>query len=537
MLIYSTRLLLQGAKDIDKVFEVSAAWLSRKTHEGITSNFLRSNNTKRMLDGSKIASVISDPDYPKLYSVRYTHGDKEIPGRQWITDIGIRQERFDSEIECSILLRTDEISTRVETKPQPSVPFVVHEIIKNCSISGKTAGLSVMVLEDETEVEAFAYTISDPSRQHPIILVSPLYDGYLLDIDELRFQVEGLADVIQIPVGADTFRIAKVLGNQFAAWRGAVNIILPLVIARQKKFIPTIRLMAEELQDIALEGKNPEKEILSLLTHRINLPNSWRQTSIEKVMELNRRRELARIKTQASQTGETNEYLALLEEDSKEQDEKIFSLQQEKEGLQAEIEALQGEMDDLSDKYRLLGFEKESLLQTLSATGQLRADQPGADVPDYIRDIIFETYSKHLTPKNSLQVVSSLFPDRVEVLDTAWSSSDSSISFKERAKLFELLWKLATSYWKDVSKGIGDVQARHVFGAAYSAKESETAGSNARAKKLRTFTYKNQNILMEKHLKIGVKPSPAETIRVHFEWVADEQKIIIGYCGPHLDHK
>ncbi|WP_279611117.1 hypothetical protein [Burkholderia gladioli] len=40
---------------------------------------------------------------------------------------------------------------------------------------------------------------------------------------------------------------------------------------------------------------------------------------------------------------------------------------------------------------------------------------------------------------------------------------------------------------------------------------------------------------MEKHLKHGVKDSAAETLRVHFEWIASEQKIIIGHCGKHLD--
>lgn len=40
---------------------------------------------------------------------------------------------------------------------------------------------------------------------------------------------------------------------------------------------------------------------------------------------------------------------------------------------------------------------------------------------------------------------------------------------------------------------------------------------------------------MEQHLKIGVKDSPAEALRIHFAWVADERKIVIGHCGPHLD--
>jgi hypothetical protein len=535
MLIYSTNLLLQNSNDIETIFKVSAAWLTRKTRENISSNSLQANSTRRMLDGSRILTAISDLDFPKLFSIRYTHGDREVPGRQWITDIGIRQEKLNSELECSVLLRTDEISTRVEIKSQPTVPLVVHQIIKNCLVSPKTAGQLVMTLDNDADVEAFAYTIYDPNRSSPSILISPLYDKYFVDAEKVRYLVEGLADVIKIPEGADTFRMARVLGNHFAAWNGAVNIILPKPYSR--KFVPTIRLMAEDLQDMALQGKEPAKEILSLLTHRVNLPNSWRQTTIEKVMELNRRRELSRIRTRVTETGETEKYIELLEEDGKEQDRKISDLQQQTEILQTEIELLLGEVGELSDNNRQLSFDKENLSQALSSSGQRLIGQPGSDVPDYIRNIFFDVSSKNLTPKDSLQVISRLFQDRVEILDSAWKSADAATSFKERSKLFELLWKLATVYWKDLNNGIGDVQARHVFGASYSAKESETASSNARATKLRTFNYKSQNIVMDKHLRIGVKPSPVETIRIHFEWLPDKHVIVIGYCGPHLDLK
>ena len=42
-------------------------------------------------------------------------------------------------------------------------------------------------------------------------------------------------------------------------------------------------------------------------------------------------------------------------------------------------------------------------------------------------------------------------------------------------------------------------------------------------------------ILMERHLKHGVKDSLAEALGVHFDWVAKDRKIVIGHCGKHLD--
>ncbi len=39
---------------------------------------------------------------------------------------------------------------------------------------------------------------------------------------------------------------------------------------------------------------------------------------------------------------------------------------------------------------------------------------------------------------------------------------------------------------------------------------------------------------MTNHLKIGVKPSDAETLRIHFDWDAEKKMIVIGHCGKHL---
>ena len=40
---------------------------------------------------------------------------------------------------------------------------------------------------------------------------------------------------------------------------------------------------------------------------------------------------------------------------------------------------------------------------------------------------------------------------------------------------------------------------------------------------------------MERHLKVGVRDSAATTLRVHFEWIAKEKRIVIGHCGKHLN--
>jgi len=39
---------------------------------------------------------------------------------------------------------------------------------------------------------------------------------------------------------------------------------------------------------------------------------------------------------------------------------------------------------------------------------------------------------------------------------------------------------------------------------------------------------------MLKHLKIGVADDQTKTIRTHFHWDGERERIVIGYCGTHL---
>jgi hypothetical protein len=533
MIIYSTTLWFKNDEDLEKIFGVAASWLSRKSHEKVQPAFLKASNQRIVSGGNRINTLVAGTDFPKLWSVRYTERDKEVPGRQWITEIGINQETSGSEIECSVLLRTDEISTRVDVRTYPTVPYFIHDLVKKCSLSPHNCRASITMLDNESETVAFSYAIDFPERQHPLILISPTNEGiYLVDISRLRFLVEGLAEIVQIPVGVDTYRIAELLGDQYAAWRGAVNLIFPEVHSGNRKFVPTKKLLPDEIQEMIHNGFKPAEEILSMITHRTNLLHSRHHISPEKVLDVHRQRELRRSRKQANETGQLSDYISLLEGENEKQRQRTAELQQKIDSTQAEIDFLYSENRQLEDEKRQLRFDNESLKANF---GIASSKDKRWDISDIQKT--FDEVSKNLTPRESLAVLSKLFPERVEILDTAWKSAKDSDKFKEKRKLFELLWKLQADYWGLLMAGKGDAEARIIFGDDYSAKESESAEGNKRARQLRTFNYNGQKIEMMKHLKIGVKPSPAETIRIHFEWLADEQKIVIGYCGPHLDHK
>jgi hypothetical protein len=210
----------------------------------------------------------------------------------------------------------------------------------------------------------------------------------------------------------------------------------------------------------------------------------------------------------------------------------------EKETLERDISRKQVELEALKLEIREVGHENRQIKYEMRGRKSAAAPRPEVgtydDPPDTVGDVLREFVSESLTPRQSLLVVGGLFPRHLVVLESAQKSAAGSEGFKHRKLLFELLWKLATEYWFTLAQGKGDAEARKAFGEHYAATESETVEGNERARRLRTFDYNGKKIPMMKHLKIGAKPGPFESIRVHFEWQHGERKIIIGYCGRHL---
>lgn len=142
-----------------------------------------------------------------------------------------------------------------------------------------------------------------------------------------------------------------------------------------------------------------------------------------------------------------------------------------------------------------------------------------------------------VTLRDAMNVISALYPGRLVILETAWKSADEAEKFRFSRKAFELLNKLCSAYCNCLIAGKSDADARACFGNnAFSSKESETVENNKKARKLRTFIYQSKPIEMMMHLKIGVKPSVAETFRAHFHWDANKKVLVLGHCGKHRDH-
>jgi hypothetical protein len=196
---------------------------------------------------------------------------------------------------------------------------------------------------------------------------------------------------------------------------------------------------------------------------------------------------------------------------------------------------LQLEAEERESKLRFDCDEQAQRLRDLSGVIEtLKAERSAAGVSPEVRDAVEAVLQGAPTLEQSLVAISALYSDRVVILPEAWKAARESRGFQRGGDAFELLYKLATRYWEALQQGRGDVEARGIFGNAYAARESDVVESNKRARQARTFAYNGGSLLMLKHLKIGIKDSLSETLRVHFEWLAKERRLVIGHCGGHL---
>ena len=533
MNIYSIALSFSKESELRKADAVIADWLSHKVRQRLSPDELW-ETPLREYKGDIALELWTAGGTARVRAARLSHPDSRIAGRKWVTELGWFENWPNSAATLSLSVRTEETSALVEAPPQVTRPKLVDDLVKRCEFASYVPGLDVKTMNDAHTAEAVRHVITDESRQYALVLVSASADGaYMADPNRLRSLLTGIAEIVVIPVDADTFAMEAILGNQFRSWGGAVNIIFPSVLGHRGRQSPNRKLMPDQIAELSETGIAVESEILHIITHRTNVLHLRRHTSPEHVHAAIVREAIERNRSQAAETGEAARYSAWLESE-------VIALERKNSSLlaaKAEIEDLNLELqqrcEDLQDEIDQWRYQHDSIKASLDAA---KESTTGVNL-SALRQAVEALGSGNATPEQLLQILGAIYPDRLVILDSAYKSARDASGFHASRKLFDKLSTLAGIYYDALSGGKGDTEARKLFGDAYSARESESVENNRRARELRTFTYKGVPVEMMQHVRIGVKDSAAETIRVHFKWDAQDRKIVVGYCGPHLDFR
>lgn len=436
--------------------------------------------------------------------------------------------------------------------PKASSPSVVQKIIAAYSSGGvepRDLYNARIVCSDGQETEAFVeHVLLDSSREVPVLVVTSFArtDHPVVDTTVLAKQLRGMATIVELrtrecPEALTSSLLHEGFDRQFSCFDGGVRLYAPRPSKRDA--LPRHTLWIRTwLLDLSDDPRKRTEILAGLVAGRVadaRMPRDL--VSCVQDYDRHERRRRAEIVLAtppphpAASTdliiSQSNAQLAALETELRGANELIELYDSTNRDMAAQIEEATKRIAELEYEAQQERLKAEALEQQLDAKQQRDIEGLSSEV----RADIAASLRDEASPESALRLISLTWPNRVVVLESAVRSAKKSESFKFSGDALDLLTRLVTDYFEAIQAG-GDTAARKVFGASeYAAKESERVMANKAAVKRRTFNYKGQQVEMFAHLKIGTKDSVAETLRIHFHWDADDTKIVIGYCGPHLD--
>ncbi|MEN4831958.1 hypothetical protein [Pantoea vagans] len=527
MLVYVNTFNCVGENGFFGVVRSICGWLNRVARIKISPEDLLSRREWNV-ERSYVRTYTADRFEPKLYSVMYTHPDKDVSGRQWITEIGIKREGENTFV--SVLLEISDVSTLVDSKPIATRPSLISYLKKNCEFDHDVIGLKVEYIQSQYgDFQYLMHEISRDNRTYPLVFLSEGEKGFPVVPEKLQEQLIGLAQVVATSGKIDSWEMERLLGRTYSSWGGAINIIYPI---NPSGYIGTKLILPKQIDEMNEKGIFVNNHILSIITHAFNGFKKKSHLSPANVRAKRQRDDNISFRERLNVLKGGQQYEELLEEALTE----LESFKEAAEGLELEylkqIDDLEVNISDLSNENIKLASDNDRLKFGLKDSKSLiNSENNDIDI-----DGLISLISNRLSPEAVLNVIEKLIPSNVFILKTAYSSARESSKFKHGHRLIFLLYKLCTSYLKEYLEN-GDNTAKNILGDAYSANESETVEKSSVLSKMREFEYNGEKIKMFQHVGIGTARSKSETIRVHFYIDKEHSKVVIGYCGEHLDVK
>lgn len=506
---------------------------------------------RQLLDGNSFVGEhdarLSTRRGDGIFLLHLVHRDEEVPSEFWHNVVELRQSGAGTSIRhaCG---RSGPAGH--EMQPRFGAPGVIRRMLRwnGPDVEPRSIGdASVITLHEDDASDVVEYFLLDRTRQTASVVVTPTKDTGqpLVDPIVLAGRVAGLARVLLCVDEAAVRAFTQALGRrgfgfEFSVGDGAVRLYLPGMEPHDNPYrhrfwirarlvdwgLDVLTFLAGELAETAARGVIPrfffeavdrfDRSAVERTTEAL-----LRDVRVEGDMQRQQAAN-AELRTQlAALRGELQKVNADYESSVRLLEEEVEIRQTKEQRLD---EALQ---ERWNADQRVAGLQRALEAQTKAADGGVTPAQRDA--------LLTVTEGRILSPEQCLHILACLYGERVEILESAWASARGAAVFKHGDRLLQHVVVLVTKYWERMVGGGGDAGAREVFGdKVFAAKESKTTMTNDRARRERTFIFKDQTYVMWRHLKIGAKDAAEESIRVYFDWVADERKILIGHCGEHL---
>lgn len=534
MLVYANFLKLEGNDSKDACLRAIHGWLTEKLQQKIPISELSKPGEWKSSAATSTAwlrSYATADEGSEMYAWRLKHADESVSGRQWLVEVGLKVEDGTVGLSCSI--NTDELSVLITEPVSASRPRLIKYLLQNlrgskdARFANNTPGVSTKVVgADIDSYRALLAEIQREERDYPIILISSgRSKSYLVNPEILQENLIGLAQVVKTHPDFNSWEMESIISRRYSVWDGSINIVKP---KNRRGDFPPNYFVSSIVEEWGESQSARMSHLLGLVTHITNVPKQRIRIRPEGVARLDLVRRLAHQKQKIESRGSSEKDVVELLSSLDELNNQCRELQEKSDNLELKIMQLEDEKDSLENDLRTERYHTQQLRQQAQSNRirGIRID------PHFFLDLASRPGEP--TPRECLDAIAQAYPDRIVVLSSALDSASDYSQFVEGRRLLHMLKRLATEFFDGMMEG-GDERARHCFtNSEYAATESESTKSNKEMRKKRTFTYEGKSIQMWRHLKIGVADDRRRSIRVHFEWIAEEKKIVIGHCGEHL---
>lgn len=518
---------VQGTDQFVKLRDIVLQWIKNRSGRPLPVAALRGESFDLEEVGSQRTGAVALPS-PRYWAARLDDSDREVPQRNWVTEIGIGETAQGRVIFGSRLLC---VTRGFDAPFQPSIQSFVRQIVGNCqdiTVDGRSIARSVTVVDSEDGVDDLVDLLNRKSRRLAVV-VCALPEGSeevgdsTVDADRLHRYTLGAAHLIVLTASASWFLSDRV-GKEFSVFRGAVRSYRPgFDITSDEPFAHPLAL-PDRIRSWPNGGSQAYEDFLisKLLSSAATTQGSEnRIPSFTLVRQLAAEQKLAA----ARDLGSSDEDLLALAED--EISELKQALEKDRTVYTGLVSQYERERDQAREELEQIQATNNHLRQRLEALqGRLKqaSDRPiEQQLPNNLAG--FEEWCReHLSGS-------------VEVHNRAMQGVKNSL-YVDTTLIYKSLLVLRDEYVP--MRREGGLERKHQFETACAnlglAEEPTFSGARYGEQGDEYFVrYAGRRVLLDRHLKKGNGRDQRYCFRLYFFWDDDNEQAVVGWLPSHLD--
>lgn len=206
----------------------------------------------------------------------------------------------------------------------------------------------------------------------------------------------------------------------------------------------------------------------------------------------------------------------------------VIELEQSLAFVKGELAGTKSSLHDQVTKTKSLESQLSSQQQSISS-GEVAKQIPAPLLK------MFKDEGANITPAETLEILDYTLGDSILILPSAIASAKESY-YLGSGRILREVTTLCTDYLAGLKEGLSDDMARKCFASkVFRANESTTVSESIDLRAQREFMHDGKKEYFDKHLAIGNKASNQRHIRIYFKADLTNSRIVVAYCGNHLD--